>query len=182
MGNAAYSGQHKVIEQLAPCAQDLTQRRGRAYKYLSQLQRQLNRQRSRTRARVEHIIGVIKRIIGLAKVRYRGIAKNGIRRFVVAALTTCTRSGSHYWMLWGLSCARTGAESARLRRDLANGLFIGKSGQLLTRVRASANPRLIRPSLVDVCSVLRRAPEENRFTAPRIARPTAQCLRRCESR
>jgi len=85
-GDAAYSGQHQVIEQHAPWAQDMTQRRGRAYKYLSQLQRQVNRQRSRTRARVEHVIGIIKRVFGFAKVRYRGIAKNGNRLFVAAAL------------------------------------------------------------------------------------------------
>lgn len=85
-GDAAYSGQHKVIEQHAPWAHDMTQQRGRAYKYLSQLQRQVNRQRSRTRARVEHVIGIIKRIFGFAKVRYRGIAKNGNRLFVTAAL------------------------------------------------------------------------------------------------
>jgi IS5 family transposase len=85
-GDAAYSGQHKVIEQHAPWAHDMTQQRGRAYKYLSQLQRQVNRQRSRTRARVEHVIGIIKRLFGFAKVRYRGIAKNGNRLFVTAAL------------------------------------------------------------------------------------------------
>jgi len=85
-GDAAYSGQHKVIEQHAPWAHDMTQQRGRAYKYLSQLQRQVNRQRSRTRARVEHVIGIIKRLFGFAKVRYRGVAKNGNRLFVTAAL------------------------------------------------------------------------------------------------
>jgi IS5 family transposase len=44
-------------------------------------------QRSRVRARVEHVIGVIKRIFGFAKVRYRGLAKNGNRLFVAAALS-----------------------------------------------------------------------------------------------
>ncbi len=85
-GDAAYVGQTKVIEQQAPWAQDLTQRRGRGYKYLSQLQRQINRKRSKVRARVEHVIGVIKRVFGFAKVRYRGLAKNGNRLFVTAAL------------------------------------------------------------------------------------------------
>jgi len=40
----------------------------------------------RIRARVEHSIGVIKRVFGLTKVRYRGLAKNGNRVFVTAAL------------------------------------------------------------------------------------------------
>lgn len=74
------------IEENAPWAADLTQRRGRGYKYLSQTQRAINRKRSKVRARVEHAIGVIKRVFGFAKVRYRGLAKNGNRLFVAAAL------------------------------------------------------------------------------------------------
>ena len=85
-GDSAYTGQTAVIEQHAPWAQDLTQRRGRGYKYLGQLQREINRKRSKVRARAEHAIGVIKRIFGFAKVRYRGLAKNGNRLFVAAAL------------------------------------------------------------------------------------------------
>ena len=38
------------------------------------------------RARAEHAVGVIKRIFGFAKVRYRGLAKNGSRLFLAAAL------------------------------------------------------------------------------------------------
>ena len=45
-----------------------------------------NRTKSKIRARVEHSIGVIKRVFGFAKVRYRGLAKNGSRMFVTAAL------------------------------------------------------------------------------------------------
>jgi IS5 family transposase len=85
-GDSAYTGQTKVIEEHAPWAQDLTQRRGRGYKYLSQMQREINRKRSKVRARVEHAIGVIKRVFGFGKVRYRGLAKNGNRLFVAAAL------------------------------------------------------------------------------------------------
>ena len=85
-GDAAYTGQTKVIEEHAPWAVDLTQRRGRGYKYLNTIQREINRKRSKVRARVEHAIGVIKRIFGFTKVRYRGIAKNGNRLFVAAAL------------------------------------------------------------------------------------------------
>ena len=38
------------------------------------------------RAKVEHTIGVMKRIFGFAKVRYRGLVKNAHRLFVTAAL------------------------------------------------------------------------------------------------
>ena len=85
-GDSAYAGQSEMIEALAPAAKDLTQKRGRGYKYLKPRQRIINRARSRVRARVEHTIGVIKRIFGFTKVRYRGIAKNAHRLFVTCAL------------------------------------------------------------------------------------------------
>ncbi len=50
------------------------------------MQRTINRSRSKVRARVEHAIGTIKRIFNFTKVRYRGLAKNGNRLFVAAAL------------------------------------------------------------------------------------------------
>lgn len=45
-----------------------------------------NRNKSRIRSKVEHSIGVIKRIFGFQKVRYRGLAKNLHRLEVTAAL------------------------------------------------------------------------------------------------
>jgi IS5 family transposase len=42
--------------------------------------------KSRIRARVEHPIGVIKRVFGFTKVRYRGLPKNRHRLVVAAAL------------------------------------------------------------------------------------------------
>lgn len=85
-GDTAYCGQTKVIAQKSPWAMDLTQYRGRGYRYLNSVQREINRKRSKVRSRVEHAIGVIKRIFGFTKVRYRGLAKNGNRLFVAAAL------------------------------------------------------------------------------------------------
>lgn len=46
----------------------------------------INRTRSRTRARVEHVFHVIKRLWGFAKVRYRGLAKNTVRAYTACAL------------------------------------------------------------------------------------------------
>ncbi len=85
-GDAAYAGRTERIQKRAPKARDFTQRRGRGYRYLSEYDRFINRARSRIRARVEHTIGVIKRVFGFAKVRYRGIAKNANRLFVACAL------------------------------------------------------------------------------------------------
>jgi transposase, IS5 family len=45
-----------------------------------------NRNKSNVRAKVEHAIGVIKRVFGFQKVRYRGLAKNLHRLEVSAAL------------------------------------------------------------------------------------------------
>jgi len=75
-----------MIQALAPGAKDLTQKRGRGYKYLTKQQRRINRARSRVRAKAEHAIGVFKRIFNFSKVRYRGIAKNAHRLFVTCAL------------------------------------------------------------------------------------------------
>jgi IS5 family transposase len=72
-GDAAYAGRTEHIRAKAPKAKDFTQRRGRGDRYLSDYERSINRARSRVRARVEHAIGVIKRLFGFTKVRYRGI-------------------------------------------------------------------------------------------------------------
>jgi IS5 family transposase len=53
---------------------------------LSQYQRRINRLRSRARARCEHVFHVVKRLWGLNKVRYRGLAKNTSRLFTAFAL------------------------------------------------------------------------------------------------
>jgi IS5 family transposase len=45
-----------------------------------------NRHKSKTRARVEHVFAVVKRLWGFTKVRYRGLMKNGCRAFTALAL------------------------------------------------------------------------------------------------
>jgi IS5 family transposase len=45
-----------------------------------------NRNKSKIRSKVEHAIGVIKRVFGFQKVRYRGLAKNLHRLAVTAVL------------------------------------------------------------------------------------------------
>ena len=50
------------------------------------MQRAKNRTKSKVRPKVEHAIGVIKRIFGFAKVRYRGLEKNANRLFATCAL------------------------------------------------------------------------------------------------
>jgi IS5 family transposase len=80
-GDSAYAGQTGLLSVRAPHARDFTQRRATTLE-----QRATNRWKSRVRARVEHSIGVIKRVFGFTKVRYRGLAKNRHRLVVACAL------------------------------------------------------------------------------------------------
>lgn len=85
-GDRAYQGKRDAIREHAPNAQDFTNKRERRNGVVDESERAKNRTKSKVRARVEHAIGVIKRVFGFAKVRYRGIAKNADRLFVACAL------------------------------------------------------------------------------------------------
>lgn len=85
-GDKAYFGMGSVIAQAAPRAKDLTQLRASVKHPLSAMEQGFNDMRSRVRARVEHCFGVIKCVFGWRKVRYRGLAKNGNRLMITAAL------------------------------------------------------------------------------------------------
>src|ERR671934_250040 len=85
-GDQAYRGQRVVIRQHAPKARDFTNRRYRHRGVVDEVERAKNRTKSKVRARVEHAIGVIKRVFGFAKVRYRGLKKNTQRLLVTCAL------------------------------------------------------------------------------------------------
>ena len=80
-GDSAYAGQAAVLSVCAPAARDFIHRRATTPEL-----RATNRWKSRIRARVEHPIGVIKRIFGFTKVRYRGLHKNRHRLVVASAL------------------------------------------------------------------------------------------------
>ena len=85
-GDQGYQGQSDVIHARAPRAQDFTNRRYRGRGWVNEEEKAKNRTKSQVRATVEHTIGVIKRIFGFQKVRYRGLAKNLHRLEVTAAL------------------------------------------------------------------------------------------------
>jgi len=85
-GDQAYRGQGAVIRARAPRARDFINRRYRQRGIVDDIERRKNHTKSRVRAKVEHVFGVIKRVFGFTKVRYRGLAKNGNRVFVTAAL------------------------------------------------------------------------------------------------
>jgi len=85
-GDQAYRGQRAVIRRCAPRAHDFVNRRYRQRGVVDEVERAKNRIKSKVRAKVEHPIGVIKRVFGFAKVRYRGLRKNLHRLLVTAAL------------------------------------------------------------------------------------------------
>ena len=85
-GDQAYKGQTEVIRERAPNARDFTHRRYRFKKRIDEVQRAKNRTKSKVRAKVEHVFGVIKRVFGFEKVRYRGLDKNANRLFATCAL------------------------------------------------------------------------------------------------
>jgi IS5 family transposase len=85
-GDCAYASQGKLIHAKAPAAADMTNKTVRPGSPTEKLERMVNRAKSRVRSRVEHVFAVVKKLWGFTKVRYRGLAKNGTRAFVVTAL------------------------------------------------------------------------------------------------
>ena len=86
-GDSAYAGQQDLIESKAPQAKDLTNERVRRHGgEVDEVKWARNHEKSKVRARVEHVFGVVKRLWGFSKVRYRGLAKNATRAFTALAL------------------------------------------------------------------------------------------------
>jgi len=94
-GDQAYRGQRAVIRERAPRARDFTNRRYRHRGLVDEVERAKNHTKSKVRARVEHAIGVIKRVFGFAKVRYRGLNKNLHRLLVTCALANLFMARRH---------------------------------------------------------------------------------------
>jgi IS5 family transposase len=87
-GDSAYASQKELIAQKAPLAKDFTNARVRHRNgEVDEVKRSKNRNKSKIRARVEHVFGVIKRLWGFSKVRYRGLDKNATRAFAALALS-----------------------------------------------------------------------------------------------
>jgi len=86
-GDCAYAGQQELIASKAPAALDCTNERVRKVDEVpDEGQRLRNRNKSKVRAQVEHLFGVVKRLWGFSKVRYRGLHKNATRAFTALAL------------------------------------------------------------------------------------------------
>lgn len=85
-GDCAYAAQQAAIRAKASGAQDWTNKTVRKGSVTEEFERLVNRAKSQTRARVEHVFSVVKRLWRFDKVRYRGLAKNATREFVTLAM------------------------------------------------------------------------------------------------
>ena len=85
-GDSAYASQKALIGGKSPKAKDFTNQRTRRNGIVDEALKAKNRNKSRIRSRVEHVFGVVKRLWGFGKVRYRGLAKNATRAFTALAL------------------------------------------------------------------------------------------------
>ncbi len=85
-GDSAYARQKRLLHSKAPQARDVTNQRARYAGIVDEAARAKNRNKSRIRARVEHVFGVVKRLWGFCKVRYRGLQKNATRALTALAL------------------------------------------------------------------------------------------------
>ena len=65
-GDQAYRGQRAVIRQHAPRAKDFVNRRYRYRGVVDEVERAKNCTKSKVRAKVEHPIGISKRVFGLS--------------------------------------------------------------------------------------------------------------------
>ena len=85
-GDSAYASQKDLICAKAPHAKDFTNQRPRYAGVVDEAVRAKSRNQSKIRSRVEHVFGVVKRLWGFGKVRYRGLQKNATRAFTALAL------------------------------------------------------------------------------------------------
>ena len=85
-GDSAYASQKDLILSKAAKAKDFTNQRTRRRGVVNEVLKNRNRNKSKIRARVEHVFGVVKRLWGFGKVRYRGLVKNATRAFTALAL------------------------------------------------------------------------------------------------
>ena len=90
-GDAAYWKEADRRRFLAEGKRYRINRRGTKQRPLTESQRRVNRSRSRTRAKGEHGFHVVKQLWGFTKVRYRGLAKNLARGFVIFGLANLFR-------------------------------------------------------------------------------------------
>jgi hypothetical protein len=118
-GDQAYQGQGEVIREQAPAATNFTNRRIRRREVVNEAVRARNRTKSKVRAKVEHSLGVIKRVFGFSKMRYRGLAKNPIACLSPAPWPICSSPAASCAGSRGCSAPAGATNTARQGERLA---------------------------------------------------------------
>ncbi len=90
-GDSAYASQKALIHSKAAKAKDFTNQRVKRKGKIDEVAKAKNRTKSSIRVGVEHVFGVVKRLWGFGKVRYRGLHKNATRAFTALALANIYR-------------------------------------------------------------------------------------------
>jgi hypothetical protein len=135
-GDQAYTGRSSVRSRAPPRGKDFTNRKHRGGASVNEVAYGRNRVKSQVRAKVEAVIGVIKRIFGFAKVRYRGLAKNLRRLRSPRRWPTCILSGA------ACSLRRSGVSIQRQTERTAAKSGRSEARNRALRVRGSKSTRL----------------------------------------
>ena len=85
-GDKAYANDSKADEAKASGIDWRVNRKGRINRKLNCADKSFNRKSNRTRAKVEHVFGVVKHLWGYRKTRYRGLHKNSCQVYTLMAL------------------------------------------------------------------------------------------------
>ena len=94
-GDSAYRGKarRKRLREIAPRAKDFAHKRAYRHRPLTEADKATKRRKSRVRAKVEPPFLTLKRLWGLAKVCYRGLAKNAHRALALLAAIDLVKWG-----------------------------------------------------------------------------------------
>jgi transposase, IS5 family len=152
-GDQAYRGQRAVIREHAPRARDFTNRRYRHRGVVDEVERAKNRTNSKVRAKVEHAIGVIKRVFGFAKVRYRGLNKNAHRLMWPVHSPSCSSRAAIFCAATWRNLPRSATFDCRPQRHHANN---DRAASTLSPIAATSMPDLHSQLLVQSLLSTRR--------------------------
>jgi hypothetical protein len=124
-GDQAHRGQKEAMPAVAPRAKDFTNQRYRWGDRVDERIKASNRTKARVRAKVEHVFGVIKRVFGFQKVRYRGLAKNLHGLEVTSLPQNACSHGQRRVLGWRCRCAiaRCAMPSSRYFGLIARAIF-----------------------------------------------------------
>ena len=85
-GDKAYANEEKAAAAKASGVDWRVSRKAKKNRKLNCADKSFNRKSNRTRAKVEHVFGVVKHLWGYRKTRYRGLHKNACQAYTLMAL------------------------------------------------------------------------------------------------